>query len=263
MLILQILLGLLVLATPFYIIFRYRLNVFRKTAWMLIRLFTMMILTGIFLQYLFEWNRVAVNLVWILLMVMVSSAGIIRKARLRMMRFFIPVSAGVAVTSLLAGVYDVVFVLGKDMPFDARYLVPVVGLIIGNMVENNGRALSTYYSGLQHHAQLYAFLLGNGATHNEAVRYFVKRALEKSVLGNIANMSVAVTGMSPVMLWSMLLGGADVLTAVVFQVTMLIVMLCTSMVSVLITLWVARRYTFDDYERLRHVSQSVDVNQSV
>ena len=149
MLILQILLGLLVLATPFYIIFRYRLNVFRKTAWVLIRLFTMMILTGIFLQYLFEWNRVAVNLVWILLMVMVSSAGIIRKARLRMMRFFIPVSAGVAVTSLLAGVYDVVFVLGKDMPFDARYLVPVVGLIIGNMVENNGRALSTYYSGLQ------------------------------------------------------------------------------------------------------------------
>ena len=135
-----------------------------------------------------------------------------------------------------------IFILGKNTPFDARYLIPVVGLLIGNMVENNGRALATYYSGLQYHAQLYTYLLGNGATHNEAVRYFVKRALEKSAIANLANMSVVVTGMSPVLLWSMLLGGTDILTAVVFQVTMSIVMFCTSMISLLITLRIAQLF---------------------
>lgn len=263
MLFLQVILGLLMLATPFFIIFRYRLNILKKTVLALLKLSVMMILTAIFLQYLFEWNSVTANFMWILLMIGISAVGILRKARLQPMRFLIPIGIGVAVTSLLTGLYYVIFILGKNTPFDARYLIPVVGLLIGNMVENNGRALATYYSGLQYHAQLYTYLLGNGATHNEAVRYFVKRALEKSAVANLANMSVVVTGMSPVLLWSMLLGGTDILTAVVFQVTMSIVMLCTSMISLLITLRVARSYSFDSYERLRNVRPVVDTNQSV
>ena len=251
MLFLQVILGFLMLATPFFIIFRYRLNILKKTVLALLKLSVTMILTAIFLQYLF------------LLMIGISAVGILRKARLQPMRFLIPIGIGVAVTSLLTGLYYVIFILGKNTPFDARYLIPVVGLLIGNMVENNGRALATYYSGLQYHAQLYTYLLGNGATHNEAVRYFVKRALEKSAVTNLANMSVVVTGMSPVLLWSMLLGGTDILTAVVFQVTMSIVMLCTSMISLLITLRIARSYSFDSYERLRNVRPVVDTNQPV
>ena len=47
-------------------------------------------------------------------------------------------------------------------------------------MEVNYKALSVYYMGLKYHNQLYYYyLLGNGATHSEAVAYFVRRALEK------------------------------------------------------------------------------------
>ena len=78
MLFLQVILGLLMLATPFFIIFRYRLNILKKTVLALLKLSVMMILTAIFLQYLFEWNSVTANFMWILLMIGISAVGILR-----------------------------------------------------------------------------------------------------------------------------------------------------------------------------------------
>ena len=103
MLFLQVILGFLMLATPFFIIFRYRLNILKKTVLALLKLSVTMILTAIFLQYLFEWNNVTANFMWILLMIGISAVGILRKARLQPMRFLIPIGIGVAVTSLLTG----------------------------------------------------------------------------------------------------------------------------------------------------------------
>lgn len=39
---------------------------------------------------------------------------------------------------------------------------------MGNMLSSNVIALNTYYSGLKREQQLYRYLLGNGATRQEA-----------------------------------------------------------------------------------------------
>jgi putative ABC transport system permease protein len=154
-------------------------------------------------------------------------------------------------------------VTGLKNPFDARYFIPVVSLLIGNMMEVNYKALSVYYMGLKYHNQLYYYLLGNGATHSEAVAYFVRRALEKVSIQNIANMSVIVVGLSPLVMWSMLLSGASVLAAVEYQILIMIATFCVSMISVVITLWVARHYSFDEYGQIKDAVQHIDVNQSL
>ena len=60
------------------------------------------------------------------------------------------------------------------------------------MLGVNVIGLNTYYAGLRREQQLYYFLLGNGATRNEAIAPFVRQALIKAFSG-IANM--AVTGL--------------------------------------------------------------------
>ena len=61
------------------------------------------------------------------------------------------------------------------------------------MLGVNVIGLNTYYAGLRREQQLYYFLLGNGATRNEAIAPFVRQALIKAFSPGIANM--AVTGL--------------------------------------------------------------------
>ena len=45
------------------------------------------------------------------------------------------------------------------------------------MLSSNVIALNTYYSGLKREQQLYRYLLGNGATRQEAQAPFIKQAI--------------------------------------------------------------------------------------
>lgn len=81
---------------------------------------------------------------------------------------------------MLVGLYFLGFVLKLDNIFSAQYFIPVFGIIMGNMLGVNVIGLNTYYAGLRREQQLYYFLLGNGATRNEAIAPFVRQALIKA-----------------------------------------------------------------------------------
>ena len=51
---------------------------------------------------------------------------------------------------------------------------------MGNMLSSNVIALNTYYSGLKREQQLYRYLLGNGATRQEAQAPFIRHTIIKS-----------------------------------------------------------------------------------
>jgi putative ABC transport system permease protein len=260
---LGLILGLLLLVIPLYIIYAFKLNILPKALTGITKMLIYLCLTGFFLKYIFEWNSIFINILWMIVMALAASFTTIIKARLNVRKFIIPVGVGIFLTAIIIGLFFIFLVAGQKNPFDARFFIPITGLLIGGMVETNYKALSTYYMGLKHHNQLYYYLLGNGATHNEAVNYFVRRALEKVSIDSIANMAAIVVGLSPIMMWAMLLSGMSVVAAVEYQVLIIIVTFCAPMISVVMTLWAARKYSFDEYDRLKNVSKTVDVNQSV
>ena len=94
-------------------------------------------------------------------------------------------------------------------------------------------------------------LLGNGASHNAALTYFVKRAIEKVAIPNISRMAVQMVGLTPVLMWGMLLCGYSVVAAVEYQILFLAASFCASVVSMVVTLLIARKYSFDQYNKLK------------
>ena len=172
-----------------------------------------------------------------------ASATVIMKARLHLRRFLMPVFAGVTVGSLITGLYLLFLSLGIENPIDGRFFIPIMGLLIGNMITVNSKALATYHAGTSYHAQLYDYLLGNGATYTEATRYIVRRTIEKTALPNIAHTVGIVVSSSPVIMWTMILGGTSAVSAAAIQVLIIVAMFCSSLMSMAVTLWVYRRYT--------------------
>lgn len=245
------LLGLALIVLPLYILYAFQVKTLRKVLAGAGKMAAYLVLTGLCLYFVMEWNSLFISLLWLLLMVFVTSGMTVRRSRLADWHYIVPVSVGVIVSVSIIGLYFLFFVMGLQNPFDARYFVPVLGMMTGGMIETNAKALSAYYTGLEYHNQLYYYLVGNGATHDEAVKHFFRRALERATLPWIHQMGYMVVGVSPVILWVMVLTGIGVLEALVYQMLIVILMFATSLSSLLITLYAARRYSFDEYDKLK------------
>lgn len=244
-------LGILLLAVPLYILYAFRINLMQKTLVAFGKMIVWLTVTGFFLYFVLRWNNLLVNILWTVVMALAAAVMTVGKARLKSSKYIVPVFVGLITSSLVIGLFFLFFVVGLKNPFDARFFIPVISLMIGAMIGVNANALSVYYSGLEHHSALYYYLLGNGASHKEAVNYFVRRALQKAASPWISSMAYMVVGVAPLILWTMLLSGVALVTAIAYQVLILILLFSTSLVSLLITLQAARRYSFDEYDRLK------------
>jgi putative ABC transport system permease protein len=202
------------------------------------------------------WNNIVVNIAWMILMTAMVAMVTVSKARLKMKRMFLPSFVGALSVVVVMGLVILLAVFSIQNSFDARYFIPVTGFLAGGVIESNSKSLDTYYSGLKNHNALYYYLLGNGATHAQAVDYFVKRALEKNMIPLLSRMAYILLGVTPMVLWSMILAGTDVAFAVFLQILMLVGMLASAPVSLLVTLLVARRYSFDSYGQLKDIDKN-------
>jgi putative ABC transport system permease protein len=167
----------------------------------------------------------------------------------------IPVTLAFLTTVVLVGFYFLGFVLRLDYIFSAQYFIPIFGIIMGNMLGVNVIGLNTYYSGLQRERQLYTFLLGNGATRHEATAPFVRQALVKAFSPGIANMAVTGLVALPGTMIGQILGGSSPNVAIKYQIMIIVITTVSSMLSLVMTITLASRKSFDAYGRLLNVYQ--------
>ena len=236
--------GLLLVAAPLYAFYRFKTNLIRSSLVSLARMIVQMSLIGIYLQYLFTWNNAWINIAWVAVMVMVAASTAIRRTHLRWQTALLPVAGGFFTASMLVGLF-----LRLPNPFDSRYFIPVMGILMGNMLSVAVIALSTYFDSLRRETTLYYYLLGNGATHLEAITPFIRKALEKSFTPCIANMAVMGLVSLPGTVTGQILGGSAPGIAVKYQIMIIIITFSASMVSLAVTLYLTDRNSFDDYGR--------------
>ena len=245
--------GLLLLAMPIYFFHRLGVRLVRSTVIAAVRMVVQLFLIGLYLKYLFEWNDPWINLAWVALIVLVASFTVAQRTRLRFGFAVVPLFGGFCGSAMVVGLYFLMFVLGLSNPFDARYFVPVIGLLVGNMLGVSVMALNTYYDGLQGDRRLYYYLLGNGASHVEAVMPFVRRAVEKSFAPCVANMAVMGIVAMPGTMIGQILGGSVPGVAIKNQMKIVVIAFVASALSLVVTLYLADRRSFDIYGRLKDI----------
>ena len=123
----------------------------------------------------------------------------------------------VSVQCRVGRLYFIGIVLQLDNIFSAQYFIPIFGILMGNMLSSNVIALNTYYSGLKREQQLYRYLLGNGATRQEAQAPFIRQAIIKSFSPLIANIAVMGLVAFPGTMIGQILGGSTPNVAIKYQ----------------------------------------------
>ena len=228
---LGLVLGLLLMGIPLYFFWHFARHLVRSTLIATARMIIQLAFIGLYLRYLFEWNSPWINILWLVVMTMVATVTAARRAQLKWRVILLPLSVGLFSTAVLIGLFFLWIVLGLSNPFDARYFIPIMGVLMGNMLGVNVFALGIYYDGLQREHQLYYYLLGNGASHFEAIVPFLRKAM--------------VQACQP--------GGSAPGVAIKYQMMIVVITFAASMLSIMITVWLANRRSFDAYGRLLDV----------
>lgn len=251
--ILGVVLGLLLLIIPLYTIYYFRLRLMHRFAKAFARMFLGVAIMAVLVYSALLLNSVVYDIVVFLILALVSSAISLGKAQLKVSKLIVPVGIGTTIASAAVGFYFAFLVLGEKNPFLPNIFIPLFGIIIGGMTGANTKALQSYYSGLLNHGQLYNYIIGNGGTHREATQFFLRRSLQTSIVSVSKQMSRFVVMTAPVVLFAMVMSGADVLTAFALQVLIYVAVVAASLIALFIAIFIGKKYSFDEYERLKPV----------
>lgn len=241
----------ILLIPTFYVLYSHNIDAGTKVLTAFVRMVVVMCLYGFVLHFLMLWDSIIIDIVFILLIMLIATAAAVDAAKVPFRVHFLPTTAGMLPTLVVAGVCIALCVCGlSGVRHVVRCLVPIIGLLALNVVKAVSEALSTYYTTLKNHNQLYYYMLGNGATRAEALTHFTRRAMIRSVIPCVRRMLTIGIYSSPVVVWTLVLYNINSLTAVYLQVLVVAASLFVSLFSIILSLIVARKYTFDDYGQL-------------
>ena len=203
---------------------------------------------GALLYWVMEVNNLALSLAVVLLMIVLATIESIASSRQPRGRVLIPLLAGVGMSVVFFSLWFLFLVLGLKNAFVPQQLIPVCGFMSAAVAMTNGKALS---AGLYAHHQLYDYMIGNGATHNEATSHFQRRALERALTPLIKRMAMLMVPLECTAAWPLIMMNVSPVQAVLFEVLLLITMMAASASSLFIAIWLGRHYSFDKYEQLK------------
>lgn len=248
---LNLLLGYLLLIIPVFIFRYYKTGLLVPTLISLGRMSVQLFLVGLYLKYIFQYNNAFVNLGWVLVMVLVTAYTIVSRSNLPEKMLFIPVFLALIISISFIDAFLLGVVLKLDFIFDARYLIPITGMLIGNSLTNTVIAIDFFYSRIRQQQNTYRFALANGATQTEAVQIFIRDAIKKAMNPTIASTAVMGIVSLPGMMTGQILGGSDPTVAIKYQILIMLTIFVSSLVTILLSILFCNKKAFDEFGNLR------------
>lgn len=236
---------------PLAIIYFLGLPVLKTAVSGLARMTVQLSLVGLYLSVLFDLNNFWLNAAWMIVMILVANLALLDRAGLRKRPLFVLTFIGTAAGSLLISIYFVMVIIQPSPLYDARYLIPVFGMVLGNCMRGNVLSLERFYRGIRERENEFITYQMLGATLGEACRPFTRKALLTSLgpqLSTIATMGIVSL---PGMMTGQILGGSLPLTAIKYQIGIVICILSAQLVSAVANIFLTRSVAFSTGGMLR------------
>jgi putative ABC transport system permease protein len=248
---LALLAGYSMLLIPLGIIYWQRVPMMKQTLTSVLRMTLQLIFVGLYLQVVFRLNNLGLNVLWLVVMITVADLSILKGCQLRLGRI-----AGWIFLSLLAGtaVPLLVFVgviLRRPEILDAQYVIPIGGMILGNCMRADIVGIRTFYQSIRNSQKAYELALSQGATVVEAVGPYLRESLYQSLAPTVAIMANVGIVSLPGMMTGVILGGNDPLTAIGYQIAIMLSIFTGTSITVILAILFSARSTFSEYGILK------------
>lgn len=195
---------------------------------------------------------------WCALMILLAGREAVARTRHRVdhPRFGRGGMLGTTVLAMALGgggsaLFATVAVLDVETWWTPRYLVPLVGMILGNALSGVSLGIDAALGALVSERQRVEALLALGATRTEATRSVARDAIRTGLVPILNSMSAVGLVSIPGMMTGQILGGTPPFQAAQYQLLILFLIAGAVAVGTLVAVGLTLRLAIDDAHRLR------------
>jgi putative ABC transport system permease protein len=205
---------------------------------------------GLYLDYLFRYNNVWVNFGWVL-MIAIANITVNRNTGLRSLRIFLTVMLGLTISSFFVIVIFIFIAIRPEPFYDARYLIPISGMVIGNCMRANTIALERFYSSIKKNEREFLTYLLMGATLREAALPYIRESVKPALTPQLATLATLGLVSLPGMMTGQILGGSTPIVAIKYQIGIMIAIFTAITITTVLNLLLSLKVAFNEYSILR------------
>ena len=234
----------LLLLPPLAAILWLRLPLVKPLLVAVARMSLQLLFVGFYLQIVFRLDHAGLTLLWLAVMLVVADLSILHGCGLRVRLLGGPLLLALALGTLLPLGFLLAGVLGRSPLLGARYAIPLGGMILGNCLRADIIGIRRFFDGLRERERNYLQDLADGATPAEATRPYLRQAFNAALAPTLATMATIGLVSLPGMMTGVILGGADPLTAIVYQIVIMLAIYCGAAITVLTAIRFSMRRAF-------------------
>ncbi len=242
--------GYLLLIFPLAAMLYLRVDMLRETVVAVLRMTVQLLFVGLYLQVVFQLNNPFLNLAWLAAMILVADLSILKGCRLKLKRFLLPMFIALLVGTMLPMIFFAGIILRLPGWFEAQYVIPLAGMILGNCLRADIIGLNNFYHSIHTNEKAYHQSLAYGAALAEALNPFFRDALRSALAPTIASMATIGLVSLPGMMTGVILAGADPFTAIKYQIAIMIAIFSGTAITVFLAIRLTVANSFNAYGML-------------
>lgn len=233
-----------------------RLGLERSLITATIRMIVQLTLVGFVLRIVFAAGSPPLVATFALMMIAIAALEMSSRQTARFKGF---ITQGIAGSTLLiagtlgatVAVSLVLNAASEHAGIEARLILPILGMVLGNALTSASLAFSTLLDLANRERRAIEAQLAQGATPRQAFRSIIQQTLRTALMPTLNAMSVAGVVSLPGMMTGQILAGADPLHAANYQIMILCVISGASALAAFLTVFAAATILTDRRERLR------------
>jgi UDP-glucose/iron transport system permease protein len=230
-----------------------RLGLHTQLAWAAARMVVQLVLIGFILRLVLAIASPLATLAVVLVMVAIAGREVAVRPEQRLGRFgnYAVGASAVAIATFLTAVLALTTAIRPQPWYDARYAIPLAGIVLGNVLNGGSLALDSLLGSVVRERAAIEAQLALGASFGHAMRGLIGTSVRRALLPAINQMSAAGVVTLPGIMTGQILAGMDPLEAAKYQILLLFLLSGGSGLAAVAVVYLAAMRLTDDRQRLR------------
>jgi len=228
----------------------FKLGLARNLTIAVIRMVSQLLLVGLVLEYIFKLNNPFAVIAIALFMAGMAGAAAVRRSNKRYFRIYFD-----SLFSIISASFFVTAIANRLLViepwYDPQYVIPLLGMILGNSLTGVSLALNSFLNALEDKQRQVEGMLALGAGRFEAAHNLIKDALRTAMIPSINAMMVMGIVSLPGMMTGQILAGAAPGDAVRYQILIMFLIVSATALASFSVILLAYNSLFSREHRLR------------
>ncbi len=239
------------LLIPATISIALKLGLEKKLAIAAVRTTAQLALVGLVLEWVFELNKWYLVVPVLLVMLVAAARAAIKRSDWRFPGAYVAAFGSLVLATSVTAFSVTEVVIGVDPWYSPRYVIPLIGMLLGNGLTGISLGLDRLLSDLKSQKRSIEGRLSLGASLWTAILPWMQDAVRNGMIPIINSMMVVGLVSLPGMMTGQILAGADPINAVAYQILIMFMIAAATAFGVILLCLIAYRSLADPNHRVR------------